>query len=207
MNEPRIQYPVEISQAAADRLFASVPAEAQDAVMQTSHSKMVSDLAKPGETIRGELTFTNFVSLLQVCAGVINRGNALDTIKKQVVYNKTLPAAPQYELPSSAPMATAFDALTADKAHLLHMAVGLAGEAAEMLNQIVDHILGAPLDEANVVEEAGDSVFYIQGLIGPIGVSLGEVRLSNKAKLLGKRFAKGYSDAAAQARADKPAGE
>ena len=203
----RPAYPNHLNNEAGTALMAALPESTQIKINDTTYPQMVNELAKPGETIRDELQITGFITLLRVCAAVINRGNELDTVKKNVVYNKVVPDAPLFLLPSSQPLGAAFEALTAEKAHLLHMAVGHAGEAAEMLYQIVQHVLGAPLDHDNVVEESGDSTFYIQGLLGPLGYSLQDALFANKVKLLGKRFPNGYSDAAAQERADKPAGE
>jgi len=72
---------------------------------------------------------------------------------------------------------------------------------------VVSHVLGAELDGENVREEAGDATFYIVGLLNGIQTSLGEAQLANKVKLLGKRYKNGYSDEAAQARADKSEGQ
>lgn len=200
-------YPNHLNNEAGAALIEALPQSTQDKINNTTYPQMVNELAKPGETIRSELQITGFITLLRVCAAVINRGNELDTVKKNVVYNKVVPEANLFLLPSSQPLGVAFEALTAEKAHLLHMAVGLAGEAAEMLHQVVEHILGAPLDHDNVSEEGGDSMFYIQGLLGPLNFSLQDALFANKVKLLGKRFPNGYSDAAAQERADKPAGQ
>lgn len=48
--------------------------------------------------------------------------------------------------------------LDADTAHLLHMAVGLAGEASELMEAAMGQ------DKQNVVEELGDCEFYADGL-------------------------------------------
>lgn len=189
------------------RLLPELSAADQQAIVEKPFDAMVNELAKPGQTMKDELKFSGFLQLLQICTAVINRGNELDTVKKRIVYNKDVPGAPEVRLPSSQGLAEAFDNLDADKMHLLHMAVGLAGEASEMLEAIVRHVLGGDLDGENVREEAGDASFYIVGLLNGIQTDLSEALMANKAKLLGKRYKNGYSDAAAQARADKPAGE
>jgi NTP pyrophosphatase (non-canonical NTP hydrolase) len=182
----------------------------QHKILDTTFDGMVTDLAKPGQAIKDSLKFSGFLNLLQISALIIDKGNELDRLKKHVVYNKdlaTLPEVEYFKLPSSQGLASAFDALDADKAHLLHMAIGLAGEAAEMLDQVCSHILGAPLDGHNVREEAGDAEFYVVGLLNGIQTSMVETQLFNKIKLLGKRYKNGYSDKAAQERADKVAGQ
>mgnify|MGYP003503314749 CR=1 FL=1 len=204
MTEQRIAYPEDMDDAAYDKHLDGLSQEAIDVVMDTSYPEMVSRLAKPGEDIRDQMTFDNFTLLAAACASVVTAGDRLDLVKKRVVYNKDIDIgqAPICKLPLQ--LMPAFSSLTAEKAHLLHMAAGLAGEASEMLSAIFDHVFnGAPLDVDNVVEEGGDSLFYIQGLIGPVRVGLSEIALANMAKLLGKRYPNGYSDQAAQLRADK----
>lgn len=50
------------------------------------------------------------------------------------------------------------DQLTPNTAHALHMAVGISGEVAELLNAIVND------DRDNCLEELGDIEFYFEGL-------------------------------------------
>lgn len=202
-------YPVHMPEAAYERIINSVPEAAREGVLASTFPGMVSELAKPGDIIRDQLTLDSFTLLANACAAVIAVGDHLDLVKKKVIYNKPVefnggPAGQRVP----ADLTPAFSALTGEQAHLLHMAIGMAGEAAEMLSQVYSHVFtGAQLDVDNVVEESGDSMFYIQGLLGPLNVSLPEAIFSNQAKLLGKRYANGYSDKAAQERADKPAGE
>lgn len=94
--------------------------------------------------------------------------------------------------------------LSPSNAHLLHMAVGVSGEAGELLDAVKKAaIYNKALDRANVIEELGDLEFYMQGLRDELGISREEVLTANVAKL-SKRYAAGkYSDKAAQTRADK----
>lgn len=94
--------------------------------------------------------------------------------------------------------------LTAEDAHLLHMSVGIAGEAGELLDAIKKAaIYRKPIDRANVVEELGDLEFYMEGLRQGLGITRQEVLEHNIAKL-SKRYSSGtYSDKHAQERADK----
>lgn len=94
--------------------------------------------------------------------------------------------------------------LTGRQAHMLHMAVGISGEAGEILDAIKKHtIYQKSLDVANVVEELGDLEFFMEGLRAAIGVSRDEVLAKNMNKL-SVRYHKGlYSNEQAQARADK----
>lgn len=188
-------------------LLEGLEQEHREEIVNISFDGMVTELAKSGDTMKDELKFIGFLKVLQACTAVINRGNELDTVKKCVVYNKDVEAQPLVSLPSSQKLAEAFEALDGDKMHMLHMALGLAGEAAEMLDQVMAHVLGAPLDGENVREEAGDATFYIVGLLNGIQTSLEEAQFANKVKLKGYRFKKGYSDKAAQERADKQPGQ
>ena len=94
--------------------------------------------------------------------------------------------------------------LTASEANLLHLALGISGEAGEVVDAIKKAaIYKKPLDRDNIIEELGDLEFYMEGLRQAIGVTRKEVIDSNVQKL-GKRYSSGkYSDKQAQERADK----
>lgn len=169
------------------------------------HPSMVRFLAKDGEVIVGELNYNRFLQLANQCWGLVQEGMDLDALKKQVIYNKEVEPE-MVPLMNQDALRSSFGSLTAEKAHLIHMAVGLAGEATEMLHAIFNHVFqGADLDVENVIEEGGDASFYLQGIIGSDSVQANptQIALANKIKLLGKRYKNGYSDQAAQERADK----
>lgn len=94
--------------------------------------------------------------------------------------------------------------LTPDDAHILHMAVGISGEAGELLDAVKKKtIYQKPLDRNNVVEELGDLEFYMEGLRQSLGITRQET-LRGNIKKLGKRYENfKYSDKAAHERADK----
>ncbi len=86
---------------------------------------------------------------------------------------------------------------------LLHAAVGVAGEAGEVLDTVKKTwIYNKELDYENLLEEAGDLLFYTTALLIHSGYSLSDALEHNKAKLA-KRYPEGYTDQAAQERADK----
>lgn len=94
-------------------------------------------------------------------------------------------------------------AMTPLKADLIHMVMGIAGEAGELLDAVKKHtIYNKPLDVENIIEELGDLDFYTEGLRQILGLSRDEILTHNIAKL-SKRYQDGYSDKAAQERADK----
>lgn len=97
--------------------------------------------------------------------------------------------------------------LTPEKCDLLHMAVGAAGEAGELLDAIKKYVIyNKPLDLTNVIEELGDLNFYIQGIQNILRLSDSDILTQNSDKL-SKRYKTGYSDKAAQDRADKAPSE
>jgi NTP pyrophosphatase (non-canonical NTP hydrolase) len=95
-------------------------------------------------------------------------------------------------------------ALTPAQAHLLHMSVGISGEAGELLDTVKKHcIYQKPLDMENVVEELGDLEYFLQGLREALLIKRDDT-LRHNIRKLSKRYHEGkYSDAQAQQRADK----
>ena len=70
------------------------------------------------------------------------------------------------------PGATIAAEMTAEDAHLLHMAVGVAGEAGELVEALLlRRALHLPIDLEHVTEELGDGEFYLTGLRQGLGVS------------------------------------
>ena len=93
--------------------------------------------------------------------------------------------------------------LTAEECDLTHHGIGVVGEGAELLDAIKKLIIyRRPLDMENVIEELGDLEFFMEGLRQNLGITREQTIEHNIAKLL-KRYPKGYSDEAAQTRADK----
>lgn len=105
------------------------------------------------------------------------------------------------------PGAAIQDQLSPTKVDLLHMAVGISGEAGELLDAVKKHtVYNKDINRENIVEELGDLEFYMEGLRQVLKISREETLEANITKLAtGKnaRYKDGYTDAAAQARADK----
>lgn len=96
------------------------------------------------------------------------------------------------------------DEMTPSQMHLTHMAIGICGEAGELLDAIKKvSVYQKSVDRENVVEELGDIEFYMEGLRQGLGITREETIEANISKL-GKRY-EGfkYSNQAAQNRADK----
>lgn len=98
--------------------------------------------------------------------------------------------------------------INAEDAHLMHMAVGISGEAGELLDAIKKQVIyRKELDRQNVIEELGDLEFYMEGLRQGLGVTREQCLQANIDKL-GTRYKNfQYSNEKAQARADKPEGQ
>lgn len=97
--------------------------------------------------------------------------------------------------------------MTAEGAHMLHMAVGVSGEAGELLDAIKKAVVYLkPINIENVVEELGDLEFYMEGLRQGLGITREQTLQHNIYKLATgpkARYKGGYTDTAAIARADK----
>lgn len=94
--------------------------------------------------------------------------------------------------------------MTPEKADLLHMAVGVAGEGGELLDQVKRHtIYDKDLDRENVVEELGDIEFFLEGVRQILNITREETLETNIAKLGVRYKDHQYSDEQAQLRKDK----
>lgn len=94
--------------------------------------------------------------------------------------------------------------ITANQADMMHMAIGIAGEAGELLDAVKRHVIYNKLmDYGNLIEEMGDLEFFLEGLRQQIDVTREHVLQMNMNKLAKRYKEKQYSDAAAQMRADK----
>jgi len=95
--------------------------------------------------------------------------------------------------------------LTAHEANLIHMAVGIAGEAS---GELLDAIKGCviyrkPLDLDNIIEELGDLEFYMEGLRQELNITREQCLEANIKKLSKRYEGLKYSNQAAVERADK----
>lgn len=81
---------------------------------------------------------------------------------------------------------------------LLHATLGLTAEAGEVAGNIKRHIAyGKDIDRANLIEEAGDILWFVTLLADTLGVSLEQIAASNIAKLAARfpdlRFDSGHA--------------
>lgn len=90
---------------------------------------------------------------------------------------------------------------------LLHGALGISGEAGELLDAVKKHVMyGKELDKVNVLEELGDICWYMAIALEAVGSSFEEIMQLNQDKLE-KRYPGGFTEALAQLRLDKQESE
>lgn len=86
---------------------------------------------------------------------------------------------------------------------LVHMALGIAGEAGEVVDVIKKTMMyGKDLDKEHVKEECGDMLWYMSNLLHEVGSSFEEVMQMNVDKLA-KRYPNGFTEKDAIERKDK----
>jgi NTP pyrophosphatase (non-canonical NTP hydrolase) len=86
---------------------------------------------------------------------------------------------------------------------LVHAAMGIAGEAGEVVDAVKKTwVYGKPLDTENVLEECGDVLFYVTALLHECGFTLEQAMTHNRQKLA-KRYPDGWTEQAAIERKDK----
>lgn len=86
---------------------------------------------------------------------------------------------------------------------ILHGAIGISGEAGEILDTLKKTLMyDKPLDINHVKEECGDLLWYMAILLDEAGLSFQDVMKCNINKLE-KRYPKGFTEAAAKERKDK----
>src|SRR6187402_3045874 len=67
---------------------------------------------------------------------------------------------------------------------LIHMVLGISGEAGEILDTIKKRVIyNQPLDRDNLIEELGDMEFFLQGLRATLDITREETLAHNIAKL------------------------
>lgn len=110
----------------------------------------------------------------------------------------------QIPIPYEQFVETLFKKLPTPQDMLNHSALGIAGEAGELVDCIKKHtIYGKELDISNLIEELGDLMFYIQTLMLAHNISLREILQTNADKLSVRYKGMVYTDKAAQDREDK----
>lgn len=92
--------------------------------------------------------------------------------------------------------------LSSQKVDLMHMALGIAGEAGEVVDVLKKHaVYGKELALDKLIEELGDLEFYLEGVRQILGIKR-ETVLEENINKLRKRYTDKYSDAKAINRID-----
>jgi NTP pyrophosphatase (non-canonical NTP hydrolase) len=94
--------------------------------------------------------------------------------------------------------------LSPASADALHMAIGVSGEAGELLDAIKRYaIYNKPVDIDNVIEELGDLEFFMEGIRQALNIDRATTVQRNIEKLQKRYSEKKFTNQAAQDRADK----
>lgn len=95
----------------------------------------------------------------------------------------------------------------AEHSPLLHAQLGICSEAGEIADAIKKHVIyGQELNVENLIEEAGDLMWYVALLLDVLGEELDSVLQQNIEKLK-KRYPEGFSEFHAKERLDKKGGK
>ena len=165
-----------------------------------NYSEFVRSCFKSGEKIAAEMNARKLEFLDVSTKTLVRDAESLDNVKKFAYYNKHIKYLCEGEMPQSR-----FDDFkpTPSQCELLHAAIGIAGEAGELLDAVRKHVFdGQPLDRDNVIEELGDLCFYLEAAMMNIGIMRPLLQELNMAKL-SKRYEGGYTDQQAHERKDK----
>ena len=96
-----------------------------------------------------------------------------------------------------------YDQLDPSRADIWHAVTGIVTEAGELMDTVKKLVVyNKPLDTTNIVEELGDLEFYMEQVRQNLGLSRIVIIQENMRKLA-RRYPKGFTDKAAQERADK----
>lgn len=135
--------------------------------------------------------------LASVLIMAIHLGKEIDLLKKALFYGKDISGEEQHVTPL--PMENAgwarFDAQP-DLQKLLHGVMGVIGEGSELAQALIDQFdkTGdvAPLDKPNVIEETGDTLWYLPLICEAMGITLEDAAEINRLKLA-KRYGDSFS--------------
>lgn len=182
-----------------------------------NHARVVRSLRKDGGEIVKSLSPDEAVILARASDWAVDAGNRLDAMKKLLIYRK-----PENE--DLAGHASFFEDgntgsnpfhddyhgevileyLDPKAADLWHMAIGVATEAAELLDAVCQSILtDDDLDRDNVIEEMGDLEFYMRGIRQILNLSRDQCLSANICKLTRRYPAGEYTNKDAIERKDK----
>ena len=147
-----------------------------------------------------ELNPDKDLAMRQVCLAMTGLGHPMDQFKRMIFYKKGVDPVWINNLV----VGVAVDAIansrakgnartiTAEQYRLLHAAVGVASEAAELMQAVIDHVCGGPIDKANLLEEGGDLCWYIAEMLNATGQTFSTMLQANIEKLAA-RYPDGFT--------------
>ncbi len=171
--------------------------------IEANFASNVQALAKPGEDI---LKTATMAAVNRMCAAMelfMVATDELDKAKALLIYNNDKGKPHELITAIERDVKRHIPFLSSSELEKLHMAIGIAGEAGEILQQAYGEVIVREPDDENKVEELGDLEFYMEGYRVLHGITRNQTLEAN-IKKLSKRYRTGnYSDEQAQARADK----
>lgn len=174
---------------------------------EIEHASLVKELTKKPEEVletfeKNREVFTMLFAAMDL---MVLAGNILDLVKKQAFYNADYQPIvhPIYDAVLTEVKKQWIPKPSVETVNFVHMCVGVATEATEILEHAHKRLLhGDSPKDSTVTEELGDLEFFMQGLRKDQDITRTDTLAANIIKLR-KRYEQGYSDSAAQARADK----
>jgi NTP pyrophosphatase (non-canonical NTP hydrolase) len=118
----------------------------------------------------------------------IATGSLVDSVKKSLFYGKALPEQSPLRHHEGGPAPLKPDAIHPD---ILHAALGVYTEAAELLEAVLQAMRGDAFDEVNAFEELGDTEWYLAMLYRALGKTPEQAMEVNIQKLK-KRYPKQF---------------
>jgi hypothetical protein len=170
------------------------PTEYVEGVLQTE-----CDYAPVRERLQEYQVFGHLIhSLLRTG---IEAGQKQDKLKKRLFYGRDPKLLMNFVVPPEEKNALKLLIENPKALRLLHAFIGMMTEAGELQEQLYGYLFeGEELDMVNIAEEQGDSLYYHGVTSDVIQKPLEDVMGQNNAKLVGVRYKKGFTEAAANVR-------
>jgi NTP pyrophosphatase (non-canonical NTP hydrolase) len=136
-----------------------------------------------------EIGFTTGQQVLHQCMDAVYMGSTMDATKRMLFY-KDKNIQPRIDATTSK-LAEMYKTINAkehsipqDKINLLHAALGLASEAGEIMEEVINSILeNREINKLNMREEGGDIMWYTALMLDETGQTFESVGGYNIAKL------------------------
>lgn len=109
------------------------------------------------------LQHSTMIRLMDTMHLAINTARRIDAIKKHIFYGRDINHIEPYAENRLTDLAGISDRLgNHETIRLLHSIMGLCDETGELMQQLFEHLFfGEPIDEDNLIEEFGDTFWYL----------------------------------------------